>query len=120
MTAAGGQDIDAADDGVPDATPTSNQGTLHALATAAQWRAGGLKVSALTDIVWRYTRNLADQVSPEEVSIRLGDLLSPFIRTDLTGDGRVDPGDLLRFNPANASHRAALNFDYQRLFTPDA
>ncbi|WP_295436617.1 DUF1566 domain-containing protein [uncultured Thiodictyon sp.] len=120
VTATGGQDIDAADDGVADATPTTNLGTLHALATAADWRAGGLKVSALTDIVWRYTRNLADQVSPEEVSIRLGDLLAQFIRTDLTGDGRIDLRDLLRFNPANPAHRAALNFDYQRLFTPDA
>ena len=120
VTAAGGQDIDAADDGVADATPTTNLGTPHALATAADWRAGGLKVSALTDFVWRYTLNLADQVSPEEVSIRLGDLLAQFIRADLTGDGRIDLRDLLRFNPANPAHRAALNFDYQRLFTPDA
>ncbi|MBP6734633.1 MAG: hypothetical protein KA142_08100 [Chromatiaceae bacterium] len=120
VTASGGQDIDAADDGVPDATPTPNQGTLHALAMAADWRAGGLKVSALTDIVWRYTRNLAAKVAPEELSIRLNDLLDQFIRADLTSDGRIDLRDLLQFSPANADHRAALNFDYQRLFTPDA
>ena len=120
VTATGGRDLDAEDDGVLDAAPTFNDGTIHALAKAADWRLGGVKVSALSDIFWRYTRNLADKVRPDEISIRLGDLLGQFIQTDLTGDRVITLRDLLVFSPANPAHRAALNFDYARLFALDA
>ncbi len=120
VTATGGQDLDADDDGVPDAAAIPNLGTLHALARAGDWRTGGVRITALSELIWRYTKNLAGQVHPDDLAIRLGDLIAQFIRTDLDGNGRVDLSDLLHFSPASAAHRAALNFDYQRLFTPDA
>lgn len=119
VTATGGLDLDADDDGVRDPAPTINLGTIHALAKAADWRLGGLKVSALTDIAWRYTRNLVGEVRPDELVIRLQDLAEQLVETDLSGDGVVGLRDLLVFAPADGAHRQALNFDYTRLFTPD-
>lgn len=119
VTATGGEDLDADNDGVLDANPTPIAGPLHALAKAADWRAGRIKVGALTDLVWRYTLNLARLVHPDELALRLNDVLSQLIRSDLTGDGQVTLADALRFDPANATHRAALNFDWLLLFAPD-
>jgi hypothetical protein len=120
VTATGGTDIDADDDGVVDGSPTQNLGTLHALARAGDWRGGGVHITALSDIVWDYTRNLVGKVPPENLAIRLDDLVWQFIEQDLDGDSLIDRKDFLHFVPSNAVHRAALNFDYQRLFTPDA
>ena len=116
VTATGGIDLDANDDGLLDATPTPNQGRIHGLARAGDWRAGGVTISALSDILWRYTRNLADEVAPEELTIRLGDLIRQLLASDIDGDGVLGLGDILAFSPSNTSHRDALNFDYERLF----
>ena len=64
----------------------------------------------------------ADTTPPtgRQEAIRLGDLLGQFIQTDLTGDRVITLRDLLVFSPANPAHRAALNFDYARLFALDA
>lgn len=117
VTASGGEDIDADQDGVPDQAPTPNAGTLHALAKAGDWRAGGLTVTPLSDLFWRYTENLVGQVHPDEVSLRLHDLLDLFVAGDVDGSGGVNVLDPLRFLPSSSAHRAALNFDYGSLQT---
>ena len=79
VSATGGLDIDADDDGLLDASPTPNLGTIYGLAKAADWRGGELFVSALTDMVWRYTENLVDKVPPADLSIRIDDLVQQLI-----------------------------------------
>jgi hypothetical protein len=120
VSASGGMDIDANDDGHADTEPTQNYGTLHALARAVDWRAGGMRISALSDMVWRYSLNLLDQVPVSELVIRLDELARQFIRQDIDGNNVIDWLDTVRFSPLNASHKAALNFDYQDLLTPNA
>lgn len=119
VTASSGLDIDADDDGVVDTSPTQNLGTMHALAKARDWRLGGLYISSLTDIVWRYTQNLVGAVPPDELVIRLNDLSQRFVKYDVDGSGTVDWLDILFFSPADSTHHAKLNFDYQLLFELD-
>lgn len=112
VAAAGGQDIDANDDGLVDTTPTQNQGEIYALATAKEWRNGGLKITALTDMAWRFTRSLVGAVSPTELHIRLDELARAFIRQDINLDGVVDRHDLHALVPRDPAHLALLNFQY--------
>ena len=116
----GGEDTDADDDGVLDATPTPNAGTIHALMTAAEFREGGFQVTALSDIVWQYTKNLVGDVDASGLRLRLDELARTFFKSDLTGDGAADAKDALAFVPTEAEHRNALNFDYQILFEENA
>lgn len=120
VAVSGGMDTDADDDGVPDATQTANNGTIHALMTGYQFALGGFQVTALSDIVWRYTENLVGDVDASGLAIRLNDLAKTFFISDLNGDGSIDGEDILAFLPTEAAHRNALNFDYQTLFEENA
>jgi formylglycine-generating enzyme required for sulfatase activity len=116
VAVSGGMDTDADDDGIPDAVPTPNAGTIHALMTAYRFASGGFQVTALSDIAWRYTENLVGEVDGSGLKIRLDDLAGNFFVSDLNGDGEIDAGDLLAFLPAVQAHQDALNFDYGILF----
>ncbi len=119
VTATGGLDLDADDDGVLDASPTDSLGTLHALAKAQDWRSGGIHVTALSDMVWRYTHNLIGVVDPAELAIRLGDLALQLVAEDMDDSGTIDPNDILAFSPRDPLHQDRLNFDFARLFLQD-
>ena len=116
ISVSGGQDIDANDDGIVDATPTPNTGTIYALSTVSTFNSGNVTVSAVTDIIWRYTKNLIGDVSNAGLQIRLDDLAKTFVAADINGDGVIDIGDVLAFNPQKANHKNNLNFSYQALF----
>jgi hypothetical protein len=120
VSATGGRDIDFDDDGVLDATPTANQGTIYALAKASDWRSGGVILSALSDMAWRYTENLVDQVAPDELHKRLDSLAQYLISADINGDELIDGNDFTAFIPSNTAHQAKLSFAYANLFAQDA
>jgi hypothetical protein len=105
VTATGGMDIDADDDGNLNANATLNKGTIQAIATAGDWR-NGVKVTAVTDMIFRRLAlglNLAD-ATKEEVAQRLATLAVEAMG-DVNEDGQVDYQDVLRFDPKfHASH----------------
>ncbi len=115
VSAGGGWDIDANDDGVVDTNPVRNQGTLYALAQASQWRQGNLKLNALTDMAWRYSKAWVGQASIAELEKRLNEVARTFLVKKISGTGEIDYTDLFAFNPGDASHRACLSFDYAGL-----
>ncbi|MCF8084643.1 MAG: SUMF1/EgtB/PvdO family nonheme iron enzyme [Deltaproteobacteria bacterium] len=115
VSATGGWDIDADDDGSVDANPTRNQGSLYALAQASHWRQGNLKVNALTDMAWRYSQAWVGQASLTELEKRLNEVAQTLLVKKISGTGDVDYTDLLAFNPADASHKDCLSFDYADL-----
>lgn len=112
VSATGGWDIDADDDGSVDANPTNNQGTLHALARASQWRQGNFKVNALTDMAWRYSEAWVGQTSLTELEKRLNEVAQTLLVNKISGTGEVDYANLFAFNPGDTSHRDCLSFDY--------
>jgi len=120
VAVSGGEDTDVDDDGVPDAAPTPNAGTIHALMTAADFNQGGFQVTALSDIAWQYTKNLVGDVDASGFKLRLDELAKTFILTDFNGDEKIDAEDILAFLPANQSHQAGLNFDFGDLFAENA
>jgi hypothetical protein len=119
VSAAAGMDIDADDDGAPDA-PIPNAGVFYGLAKAGEWRNGGVRVTALTDLVWRFTRSLVPEAAPTELHIRLNDLAKALLTGDINGDGQIDYHDFHAFVPHLTAHRSLLNFDYQALLIPDS
>lgn len=116
VSAGGGSDIDPDDDGIVDSPPVQNNGTLYGLAKAGAWRTGSVQVTALTDMVWRFSRSLLGEVSPAELHIRLNDLARALLLQDIDGNAIIDYRDLYAFVPRNAGHKGKLNFDYQALF----
>jgi hypothetical protein len=117
VSATGGQDIDTDLDTAPDAEPVVHAGVLHALVRAGDWRAGGQHVTPITDIAWRFVRNMLDRVSPSDLDIRLTDLAKMLIASDLDGDGLITESDIAVFDPR--WHVDDLNFDYAHLFSED-
>ncbi|RWX45676.1 hypothetical protein H206_01437 [Candidatus Electrothrix aarhusensis] len=117
VEATGGEDIDGDGNGAADTAPTANQGTLHALARASDWRGKHIRITPLTEIGWRYVENMIPTVSAEELNIRIADLARYLIKTDISGNGTVDWDDILAFDPANAAHRDKLAFNYNWLTT---
>ncbi len=120
VSVSGGEDTDADNDGEPDASPTPNAGTIHALMTVSEFNAGGFNVSALTDIAWQFTKNLVGQVENSDLGSRLNALAGTFIAEDLSGDDTTDAADFLKFNPSDDQHKEKLNFDFQHFFTENA
>ncbi|MET0035467.1 MAG: LamG-like jellyroll fold domain-containing protein [Candidatus Thiodiazotropha lotti] len=118
VTATGGSDIDADDDGVADSSPTANSGTVHALAKAADWRAGA-KINVLTELAWQA---VAADVQAGNTTLLESDLkwvANNLIGSDITSDTLIDYADLVAFDPANTSHRQSLVFDFRDFFSAD-
>ena len=115
--ASGGIDIDPDDNGIVDLPAVQNKGTLYGLAKAGAWRSGNVQVTALTDMVWRFTRSLVGEASPTELHIRLNDLARALLLQDIDGNSSIDYRDLYAFVPRDFTHRGKLNFDYQALLT---
>ncbi|MCL6584799.1 MAG: right-handed parallel beta-helix repeat-containing protein [bacterium] len=123
IAVSGGQVVDADNNGLLDSRPTPNTGSFHALVSLSQLTSGRLlRVSVLTDIVWRYTRHILNQTDKRGLAIRLEEIAKILLKEDkgdFDGDGVVKAADFLAFDPTNSHHWAGLNFDYQRLFTED-
>ncbi|WP_419633993.1 hypothetical protein [Thiolapillus sp.] len=120
VAASGGRDIDADDDGNTNTPSTPNKGTLYGLAKAREWRNGNVRVTALTDLAWRFARSLIGEVAPTQLYIRLDDLARALISQDINADGVVDHHDIHAFVPHDPAHRSSLNFEYDALIEPDA
>lgn len=104
VTVTGGSDIDADDDGVLDAAPTLNAGTLRALGRVSDWRARGTNVTALSEVAVR--RLLAEGVDLDtldltDLEIRLAGIASELLVDDLDGVAGLDYRDVLAFRPAD-------------------
>jgi len=114
VSAAGGQDIDADDDGVSDQTPTPNTGMIHALATAKDIRDGKLTVSLISEMAWQYSKNQIGDTHPEDLKIRLRDISRVLFKQRIDDTSDVFQ-DITKFNPLSRTHRNKLNFDYANL-----
>ena len=119
VTATGGEDVDADDDGIPDQIATPNQGTLHALARARDWRVGGLKVNVLTDLAWRDVQDLRSVGDWTELDARLRWLAAQIMTADTNGDGRLDYRDLAHFSPRVSADLQNLEVPYSAFTAPD-
>ncbi len=119
-----GLDIDVGDDGTWDGTPMVNNGTLHAVVTESELKAGDFKVNILTEIVYQDIKDeiasnaLTDVQIEEEIRKRAGKLLDASAGGDIDGDGDIDGADLLAWNPV--LDQPTLSVDYDTVINPIA
>ena len=118
VSVTGGNDIDADDDGVVDASPTANSGTINALATAADWRSGG-KVNVLTELVWREVKAKVEAGDITDLADMLQWAASGILAEDLNGDGVINYKDLIDFVPSDSVHRQKMVNDYSQFTQVD-
>ena len=115
VTATGGTDIDADDDGVIDVVPTLNAGEVRALGKASDWRENGTNINILTEIAVRRLLSggaTIESFSAQSIEIQLTGLAHELLAGDINSDTRLDYLDILTFTPVDAPN---LNMN---TFTP--
>jgi len=96
----GGEDIDADDDGVLDASPTTNNGSVHAVMTGQQLISQNYHVTFLTEVVYQNVAGLILSGSDKSViQSRIIDEAKALISTDVSGDGVINEEDLAQWHP---------------------
>ena len=112
-TITGGVDIDANDDGIVDATPIDNNGTIHLFARGSDLKAQkSIKVTMASDIVYRKFKSVLSQ-NPYSITLEeIQNAIKKVIAMDIDGDGVVNVSDLLLFNPVTDALK--LTATYQR------
>jgi hypothetical protein len=120
-----GLDMDANDDGVPDATPTVNKGSLHAVASKALLDKGIVNVTLLSDAVFRLLGESPKSFTDQELAAELHRLTGILLNSadasttgDINGDGAISYADVLAFLPHKSDHKARLVYDFARFQRP--
>jgi len=119
VTATGGQDIDANDDGVIDAVASANTGTIHALATAADWKANSAHISILTELAWQGVQAAVTAGNTATLAADINWASHNLVQQDINGDAVVDYKDVLAFLPGHAAQRSKLGFAFNDIFALD-
>lgn len=115
----GGKDTDANDDGVPDATPKHNKGSLHLLILGKRLKTTSVSVSILSDAVYRAIEAYADVLPQPALLEELDELAYGVLKGDIDGDGAISYDDITAFNPTRAADKTKLEVDYKKVFVKD-
>lgn len=97
LQASGGEDYDPGHDGVLGDNPSAVQGRWHVIATGQRITEGNLKISALTEALYRQQLPLLDQLSDAQIMDRLN-AAATLVVGDADDSGTVDYDDVLRWN----------------------
>jgi len=111
VTASKGIDIDPYDNNTTASVKVQNQGTIHALAKASDWRKGG-KINILTELAWQEIEPEIKTDNSTSIENQLNLLAAQLLSDDMNGDGKIDYKDLLTFNPENKKDRYKLSFSF--------
>jgi len=90
--AKGGMDWDYDDDGVKDATPTPNNGTVNLIIKGSDVK-DYLEVTVASEMIFR--KMGCKEISKDE----LDSLAKELVQKDLDGDGEIDSKDVAKYNP---------------------
>ncbi|SFV78063.1 EF hand domain/PKD domain protein [hydrothermal vent metagenome] len=112
LKASGGSDLDANGDGTLD-DEVSNQGSVYALLSGAQLKAGSIKVTPLSDITYHFTKSALHLMSNKETSNRLDYISKELIGIDLNEDTLIDQLDIIHLTTANQDQIDWLNWMIQ-------
>jgi len=117
LSATGGEDVDANDDLVRDAVPTTNYGTIHAIVTGRAIKANGLKLNIMTEIGYQVSKELlVYSQKREEIIARLDDAADVLFGMDINSDGVIDHADLHAWVPS--FDKPKLRVDYNSKIHP--
>ncbi len=101
-TTAWGEDVDADDNGEWDSTPTPNQGKLHVVVDGKRLKSGDYHVTALSEFFYYYLRVTGNLHTMDDAALTadLNEHAALVFKSDVDGDGKIDYGDVLHWNPA--------------------
>lgn len=98
LSVAGGQNIDADQNGIADASATAFNGNLHALLSADELRAGGWTINAATELAYRSLAPALDDLDDNNLAANLKRLANALLSTNISSKPGIDNDDLLQFN----------------------
>lgn len=116
LSAQGGEDIDADDDGKVDAAPASNNGTLHGVLSGKMIKDGAYKVNILTELAYQVTKDMFDVNTSEVILDRMNKIAQRLITKDVNGDKVINSKDLTKWLPTTDKEK--LLFDYDTTLEP--
>jgi hypothetical protein len=109
----GGEDWDIEDDGVIDASSTTNTGTLRLLAKGSDLKnnSGQIRVTVLSEIIYASVSTLLkNDISLLEEHLAV--TAKSFLTSDINEDGVINYADILNYNPI--SNQASLTVQYSQ------
>lgn len=112
VSVSGGDDIDANDDGILDAVPTPNTGTLYALVRGSDLKSRSVAVTLLSEAIFRSVQGQGDTVLQEAIERSMEEIAYQLFDNDLDNDGFISYGDVLSFNPTRQRDKSLLSFAY--------
>jgi len=99
-TISAGDDVDADDDGILDATPTPLQGTIHAILTGSQLKAGNWQVTLMSELVYQEVKYiLTSGASNAEILMAIDNVSQQLLANDINGDGTINGDDIVSWDP---------------------
>ncbi len=114
----GGNDIDADDDGVLDAVPTLNLGSIHAVVDEKTLKNENFKVNILTEVAFQLTKEfMHEDLNVTLLQEKLDDIATRLLKEDVNGDEVIDYKDILAWQPIHDKDKLRLSYEeyYQPL-----
>lgn len=105
VSVSGGTDVDTNNDGIIDATPVDNNGTIRAIARAADWRRPGLIVSPLSEVAVQQLLNVSDTldaIAAQSMEMRLSTMVWELLTADLNDDATFDYLDIVAYQASDS------------------
>ncbi len=118
VSISGGVDVDANDDGILDATPTINKGTIRALATASDLKNGRVNVSLLSEVVCKYVEHLFGNIDQADLEQAMNAVSAKLMKAQ--EQTVVSYRDINSFIPIHQEDKEKLEFNYDDLITEDS
>jgi len=115
----GGTDIDANDDGILDATPTVNNGTIRGLAKASDLKNGSVNVTLLSEVVYNYVKHLIGEVQQDDLEQAMNTVSAKLLKENINREA-ISYRDINNFVPINSESKNKLDFDYSILIGTDS
>ena len=113
----GGNDIDANDDGVVDATSTPNLGSIHGVVDEKTLQNENFKVNILTEVAFQLTKELmTDELNATILQEKLDDIATRLLKEDVNYDTKIDYKDILAWQPIH--DKAKLLKPYDEFYEP--
>jgi hypothetical protein len=103
VTVAGGEDIDADDDGNIDDVYTNVEGVVRAIISGQQILEGNWKVTALSEAIYQAVQYSISSGDMDYIAAELKRIAPLYLTEDITGDGIIDTSDLIAWHPRRNS-----------------
>ena len=109
----GGEDVDADDNGLIDATATPNTGTIHLLVKGSDVKhtTQRIRITVLSEIMYVSVNSLLKN-DLSSLQSALNTMAKSFFKADINGDGVINTMDVLNYNPV--SDQASLKAQYSQ------